>query len=240
MAYKLLFLDTETTGNEKKDYLCQIAYSIDGSRKMALFKPPTQIPPGASAVHHITNKMVADKPAFQFSFEYDELKKLLHDEEVILVAHNALFDIGMLEKEGLKVPRFICTLRIARHLDPDEKIESYRLQFLRYLLEIDIEAAAHDALGDVLVLEKLFERLLKKMSEHTNKNTELAVLEMMDISSRPVLIKTFKFGKHSGKKVEDVAKIDRGYLEWFLAQKLEKEDDDEDWIYTLKYYLGKL
>ncbi len=237
---KLLFLDTETTGNEKKDYLCQIAYSIEGARKMALFKPPLTIPPGASAVHHITNKMVAEKPPFQFSFEYDELKKLLHDEDVIFVAHNALFDIGMLEKEGLKVPRFICTLRIARHLDPEEKIESYRLQFLRYLLDIDIEAAAHDALGDVLVLEKLFERLHKKMVENAGGSEELAILEMMDISSRPVLIKTFKFGKHNGKKVEEVAKIDRGYLEWLLAQKLEKEEDDEDWIYTLKYYLGKL
>ncbi len=237
---RLLFLDTETTGNEKKDYLCQVAYSIDGVRKTALFKPPVPIPPGASAVHHITNKIVADKPAFQFSFEYDELKKLLHDENVILVAHNALFDIGMLEKEGLKVPRFICTLRIARHLDPEEKIESYRLQYLRYLLDIEVEATAHDALGDVLVLEKLFERLHKKMLETAGGNEELALLEMMDISSRPTLIKTIRFGKHNGKKIEDIVKIDRGYLEWLHIQKSESESDEEDWIYTLKYYLGKL
>jgi len=240
MGYRLLFLDTETTGNEAKDYLCQIAYSIDGVRKSALFKPQVPIGIESMAMHHITNKMVADKPAFKFSFEYDELKKFLHDENVILVAHNALFDIDMLQKEGLAVPRFICTLRMARHLDPEEKIDSYRLQYLRYLLEIEVEAEAHDALGDVLVLEKLFERLYKKMTDHTHGNEELALVEMMDISSHPVLIKTFKFGKHNGKKVEEVVKIDRGYLEWLLAQKLENDGGDEDWIYTLKHYLGKL
>ncbi len=237
---KLLFLDTETTGNEADDYLCQIAYSIDGSRKSALYKPQVPIGIESMAVHHITNKMVEDKPAFKFSFEYDDLKKLLHDEDVILVAHNAPFDIGMLEKEGLKVPRYICTLRVARYLDSEEKISSYRLQYLRYLLELEVDATAHDAMGDVLVLEKLFERLLKKMMAHTGGSEELAILEMADISSKPSLIKSFKFGKHNGKKVEEVVKIDRGYLEWLFAQKMEKGEDDIDWIYTLKYHLGKL
>ncbi len=239
MSYKLLYLDTETTGNESKDHLCQVAYSIDGDRKNALFKPPVPISIESMAVHHITPKMVEDKPIFKFSFEHDEIKKYLHDENIILVAHNAPFDIGMLEKEDLKVHQFICTLRIARHLDPDEKIESYRLQYLRYLLDLDVEAIAHDALGDVLVLEKLFDRLWKKMTEHTNGDKELALVEMMDISTKPMLLKTFRFGKHNGKKVEDVVKIDRGYLEWLLAQKLDGDGNDEDWIYTLKHFLGK-
>jgi DNA polymerase III epsilon subunit-like protein len=239
MSYKLLFLDTETTGNESKDHLCQVAYSIDGTRKSALFKPPVPISIESMAVHHITPKMVADKPAFKFSFEYDELKKLLHDENVILVAHNAVFDIGMLEKEGLKVPRFICTLRVARHLDAEEKISSYRLQYLRYLLELEVEAIAHDAMGDVLVLEKLFERLLKRMTENTNGIEDLALVEMMDISSHPSLVKSFKFGKYNGIRLEEVIIKDRGYLEWLLVQKTENGGDDEDWIYTLKYYLGK-
>ncbi|MEY2671991.1 MAG: hypothetical protein RL687_408, partial [Candidatus Parcubacteria bacterium] len=49
----------------------------------------------------------------------------------------------------------------------------------------------------------------------------------------------FSFGKHSGKTVADVARIDRGYLEWFLNQKETTDPDDEDWIYTLRYHLGK-
>ncbi len=103
-----------------------------------------------------------------------------------------------------------------------------------------MEATAHDAMGDVLVLEKLFERLLKKMMEHTGSNEELALEEMIDISSRPSLIKSFKFGKHNGKKVEEVVAIDRGYLEWLYVQKTADGVDDEDWVFTLKHYLGKL
>jgi len=45
--------------------------------------------------------------------------------------------------------------------------------------------------------------------------------------------------KHLGKKIEDVAQIDRGYLEWLLAQKLASDQIDEDWIYTLKHHLEK-
>ena len=47
------------------------------------------------------------------------------------------------------------------------------------------------------------------------------------------------FGKHLGKKIEDVLATDRGYLEWLLAQKLESDQIDEDWIYTLKHHFEK-
>lgn len=106
MAYKLLFLDTETTGNETKDYLCQVAWSDGKNRHSALFKPPVPISYESMAVHHITNKMVADKPAFKFSTEHAEVAKRFADEETVFIAHNAIFDLGMLAKEGL-VPQNI-------------------------------------------------------------------------------------------------------------------------------------
>ena len=66
---KLIFFDTETTGNTDKDFLCQIAYKVadkDNSETFSgLYKPPIKIPPEASAVHHITNKMLAEKESFQ-------------------------------------------------------------------------------------------------------------------------------------------------------------------------------
>ncbi|MEK7092739.1 MAG: hypothetical protein AAB907_03890 [Patescibacteria group bacterium] len=52
-------------------------------------------------------------------------------------------------------------------------------------------------------------------------------------------MRTFGFGKHIGKKIEDVAQIDCGYLEWLLAEKEKSDVLDEDWIYTLRHYLGK-
>ncbi len=236
---KLIFFDTETTGNTEKDFLCQIAYKSGDETFEALYKPPTKIPPEASAVHHISNKMIADKPAFSESEDKEKIKSLFEDSNSILIAHNAPFDMVMIKKEGIQPKNFICTLRVVRHLDPEEKIAKYNLQYLRYLLEIEVEAQAHDALGDVLVLEKLFERLKKKIMEKESLSESDALERMMEISSHPSILHTFKFGKYNGKRIEEVAAIDRGYLEWLLEQKLNGDGIDEDWIYTLKHYLQK-
>ena len=61
--------------------------------------------------------------------------------------------------------------------------------------------------------------------------------EMVEVSSKPALIKRFLFGKHKGKLLADVAIEDRGYLEWLYGQKTSEEVLDVDWIYTLKFFL---
>ncbi|PIR68910.1 hypothetical protein COU48_01470, partial [Candidatus Nomurabacteria bacterium CG10_big_fil_rev_8_21_14_0_10_03_31_7] len=124
-------------------------------------------------------------------------------------------------------------------LDKENKIPQHKLQFLRYFLDIDIDATAHDALGDVLVLEKLFERLFDKIKKENNFSDKEVYKKMIEISSKPSLMYSFSFGKYTGKTIEDVSKIDRGYLEWFLKTKESEDSEDEDWIYTLKYYLNK-
>ena len=160
--------------------------------------------------------------------------------EYILPQSITLPDSRKCRLEGIVPAHYICTLRVARAMDPDCKLAKYALQYLRYALDLDIDenAAAHSADGDVLVLEKLFERLYHKLSE--TKGKEAALKEMMDISSLPSLLKTINFGKHAGKSISEIAEIDRGYLEWLLKSKLETSPDDEDWIYTLKVHLGKL
>ena len=239
---KLIFFDTETTGNTDKDFLCQIAYKTGNETFSGLYKPPIRIPPEASAVHHITNKMIAEKKSFQESSDFPKIKILFEDKDSIVVAHNAPFDLVMVKKEGIEPKKFICTLRVVRFLDKEEKIERYNLQYLRYLLDLEVEATAHDAMGDVLVLEKLFIYLKNKMQKELAEESldENAVIEkMIEISSHPSLLHTFKFGKYNGKRIEEVMQIDKGYLEWLLAQKLNGDGIDEDWIYTLKHYLGK-
>ena len=237
---QIIFFDTETTGNEpKKDFLCQIAYKTSSQTFCELYKPSISIPPEASAITHITNKMVADKPAFKKSNNYETIKLLFEDPNSVVIAHNAKFDIAIMANEDIFPANFICTLRVARALDKDNVIPQYKLQYLRYYLDIDIEAEAHDALGDVLVLEKLFERLLTKIMKEDNINEEQAIEKMIDISSRPSLMNIFNFGKHNGKTVDEVSRMDRNYIEWMLAQKEQNPDNEEDWIYTLKYYLGK-
>jgi DNA polymerase III epsilon subunit-like protein len=238
--HKLIFFDTETTGNTEKDYLCQIAYKTGDESFVGFYKPPIKIPPEASAVHHITNKMLEKEISFKESDDQKKIKELFEDKNSVVIAHNAQFDLVMLKKEGVKPEKFICTLRLARFLDPEGKIERYNLQYLRYLLDLDVQATAHDALGDVLVLEKLFDRLKKKLSEIEKLESEENIINrMIEISSHPSIFKYINFGKHSGKEIEQIAKTDKNYLEWLLKQKEESDQIDEDWIYTLKHYLNK-
>ena len=237
--YKIIFFDTETTGVNNTDFLCQLAYKNKDEIFCELYKPEIKIPPEASAVHHITNKMVKDKISFKESPDFKKIKNLFEDKNSVVVAHNAKFDLGIIEKEGINPKNVICTLRVARALDKENKIPQHKLQFLRYFLDIEIEAEAHNALGDVLVLEKLFERLFDKIKKENNFSDEEVIKNMIEISSKPSLMYSFSFGKHIGKTVADVAKIDSGYLKWFLETKERDNPEDEDWIYTLRYYLNK-
>ena len=234
---QLIFLDTETTGNDVlKDRLCQVCYKTADGIHDGFFKPPVPISVKAMSITHITNKMVADKEVLAGSKMQKDLQALLADG--ILVAHNAKFDTAILIAEGMSVPRTICTLRVARFLDPNNLIPEYNLQYLRYHLELEVEDAfAHDAMGDVKVLYALFERLLAKMTQNGMPEEE-AITKMIDVSSRPSILQLFNYGKYRDRKVEDIAKSDRGYLEWMLEAKQKDGAQDEDWIYTLKHFLG--
>lgn len=234
---ELIFLDTETTGNEiGKDRLCQVCYKTSKGIFTEYFKPPLPMSVKSMSITHITNKMLVDKPSFIGSQMSKDLEALLKDG--ILIAHNAKFDIAMLESEGLSVPKKICTLRVARHLDPNNLIPEYNLQYLRYFLDLEVEGSAHDAEGDVNVLYAIFQRLLSKLKEELPEGED-AINKMLEISEKPSLFTIFTFGKYKDKKIEEVLKTDRRYLEWLLNSKLENENDDEDWIYTLRHYLGK-
>jgi exodeoxyribonuclease X len=237
---ELIFLDTETTGNDvKKDRLCQICYLSSDDKKICteFFKPPLPVSVKAMSITHITNKMLKDKLPFVGSDMYAELQKRL--KTGILVAHNAKFDRAMLEAEGISVPRFICTLRVARFLDPKNLIPEYNLQYLRYHLDLDIEGRAHDAEGDVNVLHAVFLRLLTKIKKEEGLSDEKAIEKMIEISKNPSLFTKFSFGKYKDRNIEEILRTDRRYLEWLLNTKLENEEGDEDWIYTLKHYLKK-
>lgn len=233
---ELIFLDTETTGNNLlEDRLFQVCYKHGDQVHSSYFKPSVPISIKSQSITHVTNKMVDDKEAFADSAMKQELAELL--QHGILVAHNAVFDITMLTHEGVSAPRFIDTLKLARALDRDGVIPEYNLQYLRYYLELDVTAKAHEAEDDVMVLEALFQRLYKKMLEE-QQDHEKVIAEMERISLEPSLMKTFTFGKFRGKKVADAFIKDPSYFQWLLEQKLQNlGDGDEDWIYTLKYYL---
>jgi len=224
-----IFLDTETTVTAANDRLCQLAYKTEkGEIVNQLFKPSLPIAIDAMCVHHITNEMVENKPAFKDSPHHQKLVDLLSGDKNVLVAHNAKFDVDMLEKGGVNPKKIICTLKLARHMDPKGVIPKYSLQYLRYFLGIKIQATAHDALGDILVLEKLFERLFTKMSKDIGPGA--VENKMMDISSKPVLLSRMYFGKHKGEFFKDIPQDD---LKWVSGT----DDLDEDMQFTVGHYL---
>ena len=223
-----IFLDTETTGNGPADRLCQIAFKSEGDDAVnELFNPGMPISIDAMTVHHITNEMVLDKPAFRNSDTWSKLRDLVNSDGYVIVAHNAAFDVDMLKKEGIEPKNVICTLKLSRYFDKDGVIPKYGLQYLRYYLKLNVDATPHTALGDILVLEALFNRIYAKAVIEFGDDT---VAKMIELSSKPVLYRRMPFGKHKGLKMEEVP-VD--YLQWLSGTDLE-----EDLRYTIERYLN--
>ena len=223
-----IYLDTETTGTDEDDRLCQIAFKTEaGLIVNELFNPGKPISIEAMSIHHITNEMVKDKPPFKNSDAWKKLQELLDDENNMIVAHNAKFDVGMLRKEDIHPQKTICTYKLARFLDTEGKIPEYNLQYLRYYLNLNIDASPHDALGDMLVLEALFKRIHAKINEIFEAD---AIDKMIELTNNPILLPRMPFGKHKGEKFD---KIPVDYLQW-----LSGTDLDEDMAYTVKHHIG--
>ncbi|MBI2436793.1 MAG: 3'-5' exonuclease [Candidatus Magasanikbacteria bacterium] len=233
----ILFLDTETTDIGPTARLIQLAYKnpATGETINEYFKPPVPISFGSMAVHHVTNEMVADKPVFEGSEQRSVINELLSTH--MLVAHNAPFDMGILKNEGVETKNFIDTLRVARHLI--ENAEQHKLQYLRYFLGLKVEGSAHDALGDILVLEQLFAYLKNLIAKNSGFETDEEILERMILLTKtPILLKTFTFGKYKDMTFEEVARKDTGYLKWLLNSESQKKEfeQNEELVYTLRHY----
>lgn len=233
---KIVLFDTETTGF-KENRMIQLAWkNIDtGEFVNEYFDPGVPIENGAMAVHHIRPCDIKDSSPFIESIFFKKFKEL--SEENILVAHNAQYDLGVLKNEEFPDPKFyICTRKVAYAYLLEE--ESYKLQTLRYSLGLDDNylhtMMPHDALCDVITLERLFMHLFEVAKKELKTDDEKVILtEMVNISKRPMFIRKFAFGKYEGKYIQDIAKTDRGYLNWLFK----KENIDEDLKYTLYQYL---
>jgi DNA polymerase-3 subunit epsilon/exodeoxyribonuclease X len=247
LAKRYIILDTETTGTEENDRVIQLGYMVLGEKNIEVhnefFSSDIPIKYGAMEVHGITPEMLEGKPTCKESKAYKRLLELNTQDNYIII-HNAPFDLDMLQKEGFKTQmKVIDTLRVAKHLYPDE--EAHRLQYFRYKMKIyqeeqaeadklGITIKAHDAIGDVLVLKLL----LTKLKEEVNKQfpDENPVEKMVDLTATPILIKSFRFGKHKGKTLQEVATQDAGYLRWMLSS---MENLDEDMRYSINQVLGQ-
>ena len=247
MAKYILF-DTETTGNQEEDRIIQVgAMIVDTKGQVEIFDElcstvlPIKIE--AMAVHGITPDLIENKGIFTDTNFYKTLQSL-NNQENFLIAHNISFDIGMMEKEGfVSQIRIIDTLRVAKHLLAEQK--SKALQYLRYALELykdesaeadkyNITIKAHDAIGDVLVMKLLLSKLVSLTKEQFPDANPM--LKMEELTTTPIFIETFVFGKHKGKKISDVCDSDIGYINWMQKNM----DLDVDMKYTLDKIMGHM
>ena len=195
--YRLIYYDLETTGlprhedrrsnglfNEESFFNVHIielaAYDPKtGESFNELVKPPSSIPADATAVHHISNEMVASAPDYSVIGQgfIDWLGEHTESDEVlVLVAHNGNgFDNPLLmaqcKKYGLQMPVFksLDSLTVIRGLVPKTGIikevalprkHRFKLTTLAGALMPESELSslsAHRALDDVKMLARVFE-----------------------------------------------------------------------------------
>ena len=155
-------LDFET-GNASPLSACALGVSIfeDGrlvGERVSLLKPPAcagKFHWGNVRVNHIKENMVQDAPSFA-SF-WRELASLA--EGSVLVAHNAMFDTGVLcaclAHYGLPMPecRYVCTVKVSQRVWPD--LANHKLDTVSdYLgITLDHHEAGSDARAAGLILQ---------------------------------------------------------------------------------------
>jgi len=216
MAKRPIYYDTETTGlNPQKDRIIEIA-AFDPVKNRTfdeLVNPNMSIPKESSNICNITDDMVKDASTF------DIIGKNFIEfcgENTILIAHNndsfdKLFLQFEFERSNLKMPAwpFIDSLKWARKYRPD--LPKHALQYLREMYNIEANEA-HRALNDVIILQNVFEKMIDDLDIET-------VLKLL-YQQKNDFIEYMPFGKHQGKKLEEVPK---SYIRWLQEnQALEK------------------
>lgn len=200
-----IYYDTETTGvRNDKDRIIEIAAfnPIDNTSFVHFVNPGIPIPPEATAIHRITNEMVAQAPCFN---EVALLFLEFCPKNAVLIAHNndafdKLFIEAEFKRANVSLPSFsyIDTLKWARKYRPD--LPRHSLQNLREAYGFPANNA-HRALDDVIVLHQVFSAMIDDLSMET----------IIELLSTPHLPHRMPFGKHQGKPLTEVPK---NYVSW--------------------------
>ncbi len=172
------------------------------------------IPKEATAIHNITDAMVATAPNFkQVAEEFMDFCS----GDVVLIAHNndafdKLFLDAECKRNDLIVPpwSYLDSLKWARKYRPD--LPRHSLQHLREVFNIPANQA-HRALDDVIVLHKVFMHLIGDLSIED-------ALSLMQVETN---LRHMPFGKYKGSLLQD---IPTHYVKW-LAENgaLEKPEN---------------
>lgn len=215
-----IFYDTETTGTSpKEDAIVEIAAydPIDKREFVSFVHPGRPIPPEVSAIHHITDEMVAGSPSFAVVGQ--QFMDFCGEDAVLIAHNNDRFDKLFLQEEanrhGLVWPKswiHFDTLLWARRYRPD--LPRHSLQFLREVYGIAANNA-HRALDDVIVLHQIFSMM----------TGDLTTDQVVDLLMNPRKTSHMPFGKYRGKPLDQVP---QDYFKWLMSSgALDKSENEE-------------
>lgn len=184
-----LIVDTETTGlsfinGDRVIEIAAVEYvngNPTGNSFYTLVDPERSIPADAVAIHGITDDHVRGQPKFA-----QVAQKLLDFcRGATVIAHNANFDIGMLDNElemagsnermGDVVEEVIDSLRIARAIHPKGKVNLDAL-LVQYEVDASSREAGHNARVDCDLLGKVYFKMVD--------GVDLSLMNMTKIAPR--------------------------------------------------------
>ena len=227
----LCVFDLETTGTQvTKDRIVQIAIIKllpNGEQKEynQLINPGISIPEEITAIHGITNDRVKNCSVFRDKAK--EIAEFIGDSD--LAGYNSnKFDIPVLAEEFLRAEyefdlsnrRFIDVQNIFHKMEQRTLAAAYQ-----FYCNKKIENA-HDALFDTRATLDVFIAQMERYNDLKNDVNFLSEFsragefELVDLAGRLARNKKgeviYNFGKHSGKSITDVMKIEPGYYGWML------------------------
>jgi len=224
----LAFIDLETTGiNMSSDRIVEIAIVKilpDGTKqvKRKLINPEMVIPQSSIDVHGITNEMVKDAPTFKQAG--NEIKQFL--ENCDLAGYNSnKFDIPLLVEEFLRAGqdfnvdgrKLVDVQKVFHMMEPRTLSAAYKFYCSKELENahsaevyatatwevLDAQVARYPQIGNTV------DSILKAVGDD----------EIVDFARRMIVQEgkiVFNFGKHKGKVVEDVLRMERSYYDWMM------------------------
>jgi DNA polymerase-3 subunit epsilon len=225
----LCFFDLETTGTDiSKDRIVEIAILKlfpDGSQEKmeARANPEMPIPEEASAVHGITNEMIANEPTFkeQSNKIYEFIKGC------DLAGFNSdRFDIPLLVEELLRAEiefdfkntKTIDVQTIFHKMEARTLVAALKFYCNQELTDAHSAHADTQATHDVLLAQLDRYQDLEPTVDFLNEFSTRR--KTADFAGFVVYDKTgemcFGFGKHKGKKVTEVLEKEPGYFGWVL------------------------
>ena len=228
ILHPLAIIDLETTGIDlATDKIVEIAIvklMPDGTsqKKRKLVNPQKPIPPASSNVHGITDEMVKNAPVFKQVA--NEIKQFLNNCD--LGGYNSnRFDIPMLVEEFLRAGldfsmegrKLIDVQKIFHTMEQRTLSAAYKFYCNKILDN------AHSAEADAsATLEILHAQVVRYPQLGLTIETILNCIgedDCVDFARRMVMVdgvEIFNFGKHKGRAVAEILKIEPQYYDWMM------------------------